>query len=148
MKADFEDKGIVISDEEKFTKILELVKDRCTLLTDFWQQASFFYNAPENIDMASIKPKWNTEKDIFFDILCEKLMLLQGHDWNVANIETLFKQTAEEKGIKVGELQLPFRIMLVGGKFGPGVFDIAALIGAESTIERIKKGIGALAESV
>ena len=23
---------------------------------------------------------------------------------------------------------LPFRIMLVGGKFGPGVFDIAALM--------------------
>ena len=146
VKEDFEDKGIVISDEEKFTKILELVKDRCTLLTDFWQQASFFYNAPENIDTASIKPKWNTEKDIFFDILCEKLLLLQGCDWNVANIETLFKQTAEEKGIKVGELQLPFRIMLVGGKFGPNVFDIAALIGTESTIERIKKGIGALRE--
>ena len=27
---------------------------------------------------------------------------------------------------------LPFRIMLVGGKFGPHVFDIAALIGKEN----------------
>ena len=33
---------------------------------------------------------------------------------------------------------LPLRIMLVGGKFGPGVFDIAAIIGKEETIKRIK----------
>ena len=29
--------------------------------------------------------------------------------------------------------------MLVGGKFGPGVFDIAEIIGKEETISRIKK---------
>ena len=33
---------------------------------------------------------------------------------------------------------LPLRIMLVGGKFGPGVFEIAAAIGKEVTIARIK----------
>ena len=33
---------------------------------------------------------------------------------------------------------LPFRIMLVGGKFGPGVFDIAAQIGKAATISRIE----------
>jgi glutamyl-tRNA synthetase len=34
---------------------------------------------------------------------------------------------------------LPFRIMLVGGKYGPGVFDIATIIGKEETVERIKR---------
>jgi len=33
---------------------------------------------------------------------------------------------------------LPLRIMLVGGKFGPGVFDIASTIGKQATVERIK----------
>ena len=139
VKKDFEEKGIVINDEQHFEKILELVKDRCTLLTDFWQQASFFFQAPVTIDTASIKPKWNDDKALFFDILAEKLTLLE--EWTASNVETLFKETAEEKAIKMGELQLPFRIMLVGGKFGPGVFDIAALIGRGETIERIRKGL-------
>ncbi len=39
---------------------------------------------------------------------------------------------------------LPFRIMLVGGKFGPHVFDIAALLGKEETIHRMKKGLAAI----
>lgn len=34
---------------------------------------------------------------------------------------------------------LPLRIMLVGGKFGPGVFDIATIIGKQETIQRIAK---------
>ena len=33
---------------------------------------------------------------------------------------------------------LPLRIMLVGGKFGPGVFDVAAILGKQETIDRIK----------
>ena len=39
---------------------------------------------------------------------------------------------------------LPFRIMLVGGKFGPGVFDIAGLIGKEETTKRIEHTLSLL----
>lgn len=136
VRKDFEEKGIAVGDDQKFIKVLELVKDRCTLLTDFVQQASFFFKAPETLDVASVKPKWNEDKAMFFDILAEKFTVSE--DWDAATIEAVFKQTAAEKNIKIGELQLPFRIMLVGGKFGPTVFDIAGLIGKAETLNRIK----------
>ena len=143
VKKDFEEKGIIITDDTGFIKILNLIKERCTLLTDFFDQASFFFKAPEVLDVASVKPKWNDDKAFFFDILVEKLVVLE--EWTATNLEALFKDTAAEKDIKMGELQLPFRIMLVGGKFGPTVFDIATIIGKEETIERIQKGLKALA---
>lgn len=139
VRKDFEEKGLIIDDEGKFLHILELVKDRCTLLTDFFQQAFFFFKAPDTLDVASVKPKWNEDKSIFFDIVSEKFAVLE--EWNATNIEALFKETAMEKEIKVGELQLPFRIMLVGGKFGPTVFDIASIIGRVETINRIRKAL-------
>jgi glutamyl-tRNA synthetase len=40
--------------------------------------------------------------------------------------------------LKPGELMLPLRVMLVGGKFGPGVFEIAEIIGREETVKRIQ----------
>ena len=40
------EKGIVVSDENYFLKVLELVKGRCTLLTDFYEQSSYFFKAP------------------------------------------------------------------------------------------------------
>jgi glutamyl-tRNA synthetase len=135
----FEQKGLKVDDVNKLTRVIELVKERCTLLTDFYHQSSFFFKAPETLDVEAVKPKWNADKTMFFDILSEKFTVQE--EWNAANIEALFKDTAAEKGIKMGELQLPFRIMLVGGKFGPTVFDIAEVIGRGETIERIKKAL-------
>jgi len=57
------------------------------------------------------------------------------------DIEAKFKELATEKKLKIGEVMLPFRIMLVGDKFGPAVFDIAATIGAEETKNRILKAL-------
>jgi glutamyl-tRNA synthetase len=59
-------------------------------------------------------------------------------DWSVAALTTSFQELAAANDLKPGELMLPLRIMLVGGKFGPGVFDIAAIIGRADTIERIR----------
>ncbi len=60
-------------------------------------------------------------------------------------LEKELKEMASVHDLKPGELMLPFRIMLVGGKFGPGVFEIAELIGKQETIARIQAGLAALA---
>lgn len=135
----FAAKNFEIVDEPFFENILNLVKDRCTLLTDFIDQAGYFFKAPEKLDTEAVKPKWNESKRDFFTGFCQLLNDIE--DWNVANIESSFKNLAAEKNIKPGELQLPMRVMLVGGKFGPAVFEIAALIGKTETIERIQQAL-------
>ncbi len=130
----FAEHDMAVTADERFVEILELVKDRCTLLTDFYEQAGYFYSAPATIDVESIRPKWTPEKNAFFDRYAARLHTLQ--NWTVAEIETTFKLLATEAAIKPGELQLPMRIMLVGGKFGPGVFDIAMRLGKDETISR------------
>jgi glutamyl-tRNA synthetase len=122
--------------EAKFEKILEAVKGRCTLLTDFVQQASFFFRYPETPDIAAVQPKWNAAKQLFFAELTRQYGLMQ--QWEAGSLEKEFTEMAAAATIKAGELLLPFRIMLVGGKFGPGVFEIAALLGREETLKRIK----------
>jgi glutamyl-tRNA synthetase len=135
----FESKGPIIDNEAQFERILELVKDRCYMLSDFWEQASFFYQAPTTLDTASVKPKWNADKAKFFQDFQGELQSTP--EWTSAFIEAGFKQFAAVAGIKPGELQLPLRIMLVGGKFGPPVFDIAEMIGKEETISRVQSAL-------
>jgi len=136
MRKIFEENEIDINDDEKFVKVLELVKDRCTLLTDFLQQASFFFQTPATIDIAAIKPKWNEQKQLFFTELIRAFQLIP--EWEHDQLEKEFKEMAAAHQIKPGELMLPLRIMLVGGKFGPGVFDIVTILGKDETINRIK----------
>lgn len=129
---------IIISDEAQLDKVIPLVKDRCTLLPDFVQQSSFFFKTPETLDVDAVKAKWNDDKKDFFSVYAEKL---ETTEWNALSLENTFKELAAEKNIKPGELQLPFRIMLVGGKFGPPVFNIAELLGKEETMKRINTAI-------
>ncbi|HEX4851098.1 MAG TPA: glutamate--tRNA ligase family protein, partial [Puia sp.] len=138
----FLEKGILISDQDQYEKILALVKDRCTLLTDFYEQSKFFFEAPSQWDMNSVKPKWNPEKKSFFEAFATQMESLPSLDPN--SIESNFKQLAGEKNIKPGELQLPFRIMLVGEKKGPPVFEIASLLGKPETVNRIQHFLKAI----
>jgi glutamyl-tRNA synthetase len=136
--------GLVVEkDDAQFIHIVQLVKERCVLLTDFYQQLSYFYAAPAVIDTESIAPKWTAEKAAFFTEFISKIDELPSFE--AVAIEEAFKNLATEKAIKPGELQLPMRIMLVGGKFGPTVFDIANIIGKEQTKQRINFGLQQLA---
>ena len=133
------EKYIKVPDEILLEKVIGLVKDRCILLTDFVEQSSFFFKAPETLDIDTVKPKWNKAKQLFFVELIRNYEL--SSDWNAQHLENNFKEMAAANTLKPGELMLPFRIMLVGGKFGPGVFDIAEILGRAETITRINTAI-------
>lgn len=134
--------GFSLLAEDSMVQIIEMVKDRCTLLTDFEMQAGYFLKAPREIDTDSLKPKWDDKKVLFFSELIRSLEV--NNHWEKETLETVFKEIAAANTLKPGELMLPFRVMLVGGKFGPGVFDIAAFIGKQDTIERIRYTLGLL----
>lgn len=134
-------KGIVNVEHSYLKTVIDMVKERCTLLTDFYQQASFFFEAPVQYDLNSVKPKWSVEKAEFFKTFTQSLE--NESELSSEILETNFKALAAERNIKVGELMLPFRMMLVGGKFGPQVFDIAALLGQQENIARIEKALKA-----
>jgi len=140
----FQAEGITITDTTlpSFEKVLDLVKERCTLLPDFIQQASFFFKAPATIDTGSVQPKWNEAKQLFFAELIRQFQLLPA--WEAATLEMEFKEMAAAAAIKPGDLLMPLRVMLVGGKFGPGVFDIAVLLGREETLSRIRHTLSLL----
>jgi glutamyl-tRNA synthetase len=139
VKTIFAAKGLPFQDEQYFNKIMDLVKDRCTFLGDFWTHSFFFFIAPKQIDFAAVKAKWNSDKLSFFQVLLKALHGVS--DWKAPTLEALFKQLAEQSKLKPGDLQLPMRLMLVGGKFGPPVFDIAEVLGKEETMTRIQSGL-------
>lgn len=134
--------GIDVSDTAKLEQVIELVKDRCTLLPDFVQQAGFFFKSPETLELDAVKPKWSEEKRLFFTGYIKQLNGIG--NWGLGEIESAFKELAIAKNIKPGELQLPMRIMLVGGKFGPAVFQIAEIIGKEETVKRMDYALSLL----
>ena len=139
VRADFEKHGVTISNSGYLTNIIEMIKERCVLISDFWENGYYFYIAPQTFDDDSVKPKWDADKYNYFEDLAGKL--INNEDWNHELFEGVIKDLAKEKNIKIGELQMILRVLLVGKKTGPGVFLIAETLGKEETLERIKNGI-------
>jgi len=140
VKPFFDDAQIEVHEPSYLVKVIGLVKDRCHLLTDFITQSSFFFQAPSQIDTAALLPKWDDKKQAFFSALMleYQTMLSKGVTLTQASeLELHFKNLAATHEIKPGDLMLPLRLMLVGGKFGPGVFDIIQSIELEDAQKRI-----------
>ncbi|MEO7767889.1 MAG: hypothetical protein ABIS01_10695 [Ferruginibacter sp.] len=135
----FETNGIAIVDEHYLHRVMGLIKDRCTLLPDFYTEGLVFFKSPAIYDEPSVKAKWDEVKKEYFIALIDEFGNLPG--WDAVSMEQTFKSLASLKNIKAGELQMIFRIMLVGSKTGPALFVIAETIGKEETITRVKNAL-------
>jgi glutamyl-tRNA synthetase len=129
--------GVDIKSDAYLLNVVSLVKERCTLLNDIYAQSAYFFQAPQAIDVESVKPKWSVDKADFFTELIGRYEQL--NEWNLEALETCFKALATENNTKVGDVQFIYRIMLVGGKFGPGVFQISEMLGKKDSLERIQR---------
>ncbi|MFT4061551.1 MAG: glutamate--tRNA ligase [Edaphocola sp.] len=139
----FFQKNNINPEPSQLVKVVALIKERCQLLADFVTQGGFFFADPETIDTESIKGKWTPEKATFFQDWSTRLGAIPfEHD----ALEQSFDEAVGASGLKKGELMLPLRIMLVGGKFGPGVFDILATIGSGAARRRIATALATLAK--
>lgn len=127
-------RGLEASDAD-LLKVLPAIKERCHLLTDFYEQCAFFFQSPENPDVEAIRPKWNEKLAGFFRNYAA--VLESRESLSEAEAEAHFNEAIAEAGIKKGEAMLPLRVMLVGGKFGPGLFFILAHIGGKAAAARI-----------
>ncbi|HRO42507.1 MAG TPA: glutamate--tRNA ligase family protein, partial [Flavipsychrobacter sp.] len=131
----FIEKHEVTADEGYLTQVAALIKERCHLLTDFWEQGHFFFKTPEIKELSAIADKWTEAKKIFFESWVNEFDSIAS--WMHEDMERHFTELLTAHGLKKGDVLLPLRIMLVGGKYGPGVFHIAEMIGKEETKKRV-----------
>lgn len=131
----------VTATDDRLLEIISLIRDRCTLLGDLWINSSFFFQRPDSWDVGAVSKKWDAEKKGFFEALVGEFSLIS--PFNAESFEEAFKALCEKRGLKSGGLMLPLRVMLVGGKFGPPVFSIAALLGKDECLARIQGALPA-----
>jgi len=61
--------------------------------------------------------------------------------WVAPQIKEPFSQLVTGKGWNFGTIMNSLRLCLVGGSFGPDIFEICEIIGQEETITRIRLAI-------
>ena len=123
-------------------KVIFLIKERATFVTDFWDLSYFFFEAPISFDEKASRKAWKPETSPLMLEFIEVIKILDG--FSSQNIETVVKEWITTKEIGFGKVMQPLRLSLVGAMKGPHLFDIMDLIGKKETIQRIQKTISEL----
>ena len=116
---------------------------RTEVLLEIPEQVDFIDELPEySLDLYEHK-KMKTNKENSKEMLIKMLPVLEGlSDFSFDSIhEALFKLIAELE-VKNGLVLWPLRVAVSGKQFTPGGgIEIAAIIGKDETIKRVKKAI-------
>lgn len=133
--------GVEVADfsDEYLTKVVALVKGRIHFVKDLWDQAKFFFVAPDEYNPKDIKKRWSEDTPRIMHELIEVLGGIE--DFSSATSEPVVLGWIAEKGYHLGNVMNAFRLAVVGECKGPHMFDITELLGKEETIRRIKRAV-------
>ncbi|NRB59578.1 MAG: glutamate--tRNA ligase [Winogradskyella sp.] len=121
--------------------VIDLVKERATFVSDFWDLTHFFFAAPKEFDAKALK---KAIKDDTKQLLEELVTVVeQADDSSKETLQTAIKGWITSKEIGFGKVMMPLRVALVGALQGPDVFDIMFMIGKAESLKRIQNLIEA-----
>lgn len=119
--------------------VIGLIKERATLVTDLWDQSSFFFKSPTSYDEKTVKKRWKEETPSQMKELCNVIESIG--DFSSQNQEEIIKEWISSKEYNMGGIMNAFRLAVVGESKGPHMFDITATIGKEETLQRLHAAI-------
>ncbi len=130
--------------EDVNLKILaEVLQPRTELFTDIPEQVDFIDRLPDYDIALYTHKKMKTTSESSLEALNLLLPVLEEiTDWTAEAIHDAVFAKIEALGVKNGYLLWPLRVALSGKQFTPGGgIEIAAVIGREDTLSRVKTGI-------
>ncbi len=137
-----QEKGIINTTAIQVEKVIGLIKERATFVSDFWDLSDYFFVAPTSFDEKAVKKQWKEDTSA---LMQEVITLLEPlTDFSSASTETIVKEWITSSELSFGKVMPPLRLLIVGDMKGPHIFDILELIGKDETIARLKSGISIL----
>ena len=117
---------------ETLRKVIPLIKDRITKLSDFSPLAGFLFEKPK-VDVS-----------LFGDLPCKEHLskaaanLSNLTNWTNDEIQTSLTSLITQNNWKTGDFYMSFRIALSGSRFTPPITNSAEILGKEETLHRLK----------
>lgn len=137
-KSDLKERGFSMEDE-KLIKVIAMIKERSSFVSDFWDQADYFFTAPVEYDKKAHKKNWKEQTP---QLISDCLNILKGVEpFTSTEGEAQIKAYIEKNELGFGRVMNPLRLAIVGAGKGPHLFDIMEIIGKEETLRRIERAL-------
>lgn len=134
--------GITDVPDAYMLAVIRLMRERVERPEQFVSAGIYFFRDPESYDEPAKKKHW---KPGTAAQLRQALTAFGGlATFSAEEIESVVRSTAAAFGTGAGSLIHPLRLAITGVALGPGLFELMALLGKETCMRRIERGLSAL----
>ncbi len=124
-------------DDDYVNGVLSIVKEKVKHLNDVPEWVSYFFTDDFEFEDKAVKKRLSKQETFdYLQTLVAKLS--RKRKWEAADLKITVETTAEELGVKIGELINPVRIAVSGKQVGPGMFEMLEVMGKDRVIARLK----------
>jgi len=126
--------------KEWLLKIVRLFKERCPKIIDFPAKSRYFlFEDFTYEDDAAKKQLHQQAVEHHLEALSEKLALVA--PFTAKGVEAAVRGLSQELEIKSAQLIHPMRVALSGTTAGPGLFEMAEVLGKDKVLKRLHRAI-------
>lgn len=135
-RKEFNKHGAYANDKD-LIKVIKTVKNRVSFVQELWENAYYFFIAPQTYDNKYITKIWGIDS---FSILKNlQKILLKEEDFSSSNLKKIIKFFVYDNQLVLKQVLQTLRLALVGNLKGGDIFLIMEILGKKETIERIKE---------
>jgi nondiscriminating glutamyl-tRNA synthetase len=132
---DLKTAGLPVGEDAYIDQAISLMQERISFPKEIVNEAPFLFTAPTSFNEHMASKKWNADADHYVTSLRNRWEQLES--WDAEALKADFEAYLAEAELGVGAVMSPLRFVLTAASSGPGVFEIAELIGKEETLRRI-----------
>jgi glutamyl-tRNA synthetase len=129
-------------EREAAARAIELHRTRARTTVEMGRALSAYARDPEEYDADGLRKQVKPETPAQLEQLIARWQALP--DWSVAALEQSLREAAGALGVSAGKLIHPVRLALTGTTVGAPLFDVAALLGKETGLRRMRKFLEAV----
>jgi glutamyl-tRNA synthetase len=126
-------------DDNRLALLVPIIKPRIDFFHELWEESWIFFQAPDAYDPDMVKKRWKEDTPGKMELLAESLEKCE--PFTAESVELFVKQVITSNEWGMGAIMNAWRLLLVGAAKGPGLFDLAAFLGKDEVIKRMKTGI-------
>lgn len=136
------EKAGLSTDPTLLVRVAAMMKERVTFVHQMVTDGSYLFHAPSSYDPGMVAKQWKGDAPALLTEFAHALDTLT--EWNAVTVHDLFHAFVTERGVGLGKVMAPLRLVLTGVPGGPAVFDIAEAIGRPETLRRIQHAVATL----
>ena len=121
------------------TEVINLIKERCSLLSEFENEGSYFFGDSVSIDAKEANKVFTEDALIILKLLVEGFKELT--NWQVRDIKNLFNEVMEKKEVGMASVGKPLRLAITGRMNSASVDETCFVLGKERVLKRVEEVI-------